>query len=100
MLSLDGPSEILPGENDTGKEKKDRFLDALVVSTGSEILRLMSDMFKGSTRRCDDVLYSKTTVRKEMKGFLGVSLEKNPPAYAGDMCLIPGPGRSHITQSN
>ena len=25
---------------------------------------------------------------------------KNPPANAGDMGLIPGPGRSHMPQSN
>ena len=82
------------------REKRYRFLDVLVVSTDSEFLRLMSDMFKGPTRRCDDVLCSKTAVLKEMKGFSGGSVVKNPPAYAGDMCLIPGLGRSHITQSN
>ena len=32
-------------------------------------------------------------------GFLGGSLVKNPPANAGDTCLIPGPGRSHMPWS-
>ena len=27
-------------------------------------------------------------------------MAKNPLASAGDMCLIPGPGRSHMPQSN
>ena len=82
------------------REKRYRSLGALVVSTGSEFLRLMSDMFKGPTRSCDDGLYLKTSVLKDTKGFPGGSVVKNPPAYAGDMRLILGLGRSHITQSN
>ena len=33
-------------------------------------------------------------------GFPGSSVVKNLPANAGDMGSIPGPGRSHMTQSN
>ena len=33
-------------------------------------------------------------------GFLGGLVVKNPPANAGDMGSIPGPGRSHRQQSN
>ena len=33
-------------------------------------------------------------------GFPGGSVVKNLPANAGDMGLIPGPGRSHMPQSS
>ena len=33
------------------------------------------------------------------EGFPGGSVVKNPPASAGDLGLIPGPGRSHMLQS-
>ena len=36
----------------------------------------------------------------ETSGFLGGSVVKNPPDNEGDMGLIPGPGRSHMPQSN
>ena len=32
--------------------------------------------------------------------FPGVTVVKNPPANAGDTGSIPGPGRSHVPQSN
>ena len=35
-----------------------------------------------------------------MTGFLGGAVVKNPPANAGDMGSSPGPGRSHVPQSN
>ena len=35
-----------------------------------------------------------------MKGFPGGAVDKNPPANAGDTGSIPGPGRSHMPQSN
>ena len=31
-----------------------------------------------------------------MWDFPGGAVVKNPPANAGDMCSIPGPGRSHM----
>ena len=36
----------------------------------------------------------------EKKGFPGGSVVKNLPANAGDMGLIPDPGRSHMLQGN
>ena len=33
-------------------------------------------------------------------GFPGGAVVKNPPANAGDMGSSPGPGRSHMPQSN
>ena len=33
-------------------------------------------------------------------GFLGGPVVKNPPANAGDMGSIPGPGRFHVPWSN
>ena len=34
------------------------------------------------------------------EGFPGGTVVKNPPANAGDTGSIPGPGRSHMPQSN
>ena len=34
------------------------------------------------------------------RDFTGGTVVKNPPANAGDMGLSPGPGRSHMPQSN
>ena len=34
------------------------------------------------------------------RGFPGGTVVKNPPANVGDMGLSPGPGRSHMLQSN
>ena len=34
------------------------------------------------------------------RGFPGGSMVKNPPANAGDRGSIPGPGGSHMPQSN
>ena len=34
------------------------------------------------------------------QGFPGGAVVKNPPANAGDTGLSPGPGRSHMQQSN
>ena len=33
---------------------------------------------------------------RRVAGFPGGSVVKNPPAYAGDMGLIPDLGRSHV----
>ena len=34
------------------------------------------------------------------EGFPGGAVVENPPANAGDMGSIPGPGRSHMPRSN
>ena len=39
-------------------------------------------------------------VSKWGRGFPGGAVVKDPPANAGDMGLSPGPGRSHMPQSN
>ena len=38
--------------------------------------------------------------QKKLLGFPGGAAVKNPPANAGDMGSIPGPGRSHMPRSN
>ena len=38
--------------------------------------------------------------RKPFGGFPGGTVVKNPPANAGDMGSISGPGRSHMPQGN
>ena len=41
-----------------------------------------------------------TLVKKNQEGFPGGSVVKSPPAGAGDMGSNPGPGGSHVLQSN
>ena len=41
-----------------------------------------------------------TETFKTSRDFPGGSVVKNPPANAGDMGSSPGPGRSHMPQSN
>ena len=38
--------------------------------------------------------------QEQSLGSLGGSVVKNPPANVGDTGSIPGPGRSHMSQSN
>ena len=38
--------------------------------------------------------------KKTVKGFPGGTVVKNPPANAGDTGSSPGPGRSHMAQTN
>ena len=45
-------------------------------------------------------LNSLFTINKSLRDFPGGAVVKNPPANAGDMGSIPGPGRSHMPQSN
>ena len=40
------------------------------------------------------------TAEEAMRDFPGGAVVKNLPANAGDMALIPGPGRSHMPWSN
>ena len=39
-------------------------------------------------------------VKKAALDFPGRAVVKNPPANAGEMGSIPGPGRSHVPRSN
>ena len=39
-------------------------------------------------------------VKIKFEGFPGGAVVKNPPANAGDTGSSPGPGRSHMPQSN
>ena len=39
-------------------------------------------------------------IQEDIQDFPGGTVVKNPPAIAGDMGLSPGPGRSHMLQSN
>ena len=40
------------------------------------------------------------THKKEGQGFSGGTVVESPPANTGDTGSIPGPGRSHMLQSN
>jgi len=46
------------------------------------------------------LLFKKGIIRVPSRGFPGGSVVKNPPANAGDMGSIPGPGRSYTLWSN
>ena len=39
-------------------------------------------------------------LKSHLLGFPGGTMVKNPPANAGDRGSSPGPGRSHMPQSN
>ena len=41
-----------------------------------------------------------TIFKKQLEGFPGGAVVKNPAANAGDTGSIPGPGRSHMPRSN
>ena len=41
-----------------------------------------------------------SSIKTGLLGFPGSTVVKNPPANAGDTGSIPGPGRSHMPQSN
>ena len=54
-----------------------------------------------TTREIADILkISKSSVESHLQDFRGGAVVKNPPANAGDMDSIPGPGRSHMPLSN
>ena len=46
------------------------------------------------------IMATKTKNKVREEGFPGGTVVKNPPADSGDMGLSPGPGRSHMPQSN
>ena len=45
-------------------------------------------------------MYINKNVEKKRLGFPGGAVVKNPPAGAGDTGSSPGPGRSHMPQSD
>ena len=45
-------------------------------------------------------LFIQWNTKVKMKGFPGGAVVENPPANAGDTGSSPGPGRSHMPQSN
>ena len=45
-------------------------------------------------------LYRLCAFKNVKLGLPGGTVDKNPPAIAGDMGLIPGPKRSHMLWSN
>ena len=51
-------------------------------------------------RRKEQIIENTKEHKKKFKDFLGDTADKNPPAYAGDMSSIPGPGRFHMPQGN
>ena len=57
-----------------------------------------SDHSKGNN---PSILKGRTnSVNRKLRDFPGGTVVKSPPANAGDTGSIPGPGRSHMPQSN
>ena len=50
--------------------------------------------------RVYNLITEETYFKIGSRDFPGGAVVKNPPANAGDTGLIPGPGRSHMPQSN
>ena len=50
--------------------------------------------------RTGELLLQTDETKDTCRDFPGGAVVKNPPANAGDTSLIPGPGRSHMPQSN
>ena len=69
-----------------------------------EMIPLLSPYFSFSWRKAKlECLAGQTrpcVKNKESGDFPGGAVVKNPPANAGDTGSIPGPGRSHMLQSN
>ena len=91
------------------KETKDFFNFLFSVDTG---LTMKSSLFAEEQKRHTKKLlgdklwgtqatsYYSAIKRNEARDFPGGTEDKNPPANAGDMGLIPGPGRVHMPQGN
>ena len=52
------------------------------------------------TQRGQDLAQKNSFIRQSCRDFPGGAVVKNLPASAGDTGLSPGPGRSHMRQSN
>ena len=57
------------------------------IAVGHKVLQLGSPLYH-------------LPIKSKCWGFPGGAVVKNPPANAGDTGSSPGPGRSHVLQSN
>ena len=60
----------------------------------------LAELTEGRYTHTDGLLRERVQIKISQKGFPGGAVVKNPPANAGDMGSSPGPGRSHMPQSN
>ena len=68
------------------------------IETGEEEPLLHISIHPNGSRRSENPMM---TFKRRMTGkFPGGAVVKNPPANAGDTGSSPGPGRSHMPQSN
>ena len=62
---------------------------------------LKDSVIKKQTRVDDsEEALTKSPTRENVQDFPGSTVDKNPPANAGDTDVIPGPGRFHMPWSN
>ena len=58
------------------------------------------DTYRLKVRGWKNIFHANGNQKKDEGDFPGGAVVKNPPANAGHMGSIPGPGRSHMPQSN
>ena len=88
----------LPTEPGPNRSHSSHYKSAGSQSTGSLVFRFTEGFF---TCQWNTGLWV-TGLRTEtkMEAFRGGPVLKNPPANAGDVGSIPGPGRFHMLQGN
>ena len=62
------------------------------------MLKLIVQFSSRNEFKLPTVITGLKKIKKVKENFPGGPLVKNPPANAGDMDLIPGPGKSHMLQ--
>ena len=61
---------------------------------------MRADRISNEKNQIEEDEPAKKAKKEWPEGFPGGAVVRNPPANAGDTGSIPGPGRSHMPQSN
>ena len=82
-------------EKQTNKQTKKRIKDL------NRLLQIRKSKEPKSMQRClASLIITEIQIKSHNEDFPGGTVVKNPPVNAGDTGSIPGPGRSHMPQSN